>query len=108
MSKKKHKSPKKKKKITGPSTYPLALPIVLQSIIRQSIMRQSIMRQSIKRRWLYFPSGFLLNIESICLPVCVHLLFIIYPAPDTHRVSGTKNAEYSDPAESELLDPLQL
>ena len=38
----------------------------------------------------------------------VHILFIIYPAPDTHRVSGTKNAEYSDPAESELLDPLQL
>ena len=38
----------------------------------------------------------------------VHLLFIIYPAPDTRRVSGTKNAEYSDPAESELLDPLHL
>ena len=41
---KKTQVPKKKKKFTGPSTYPL--PIVLQSIMRQSIMRQSIMRQS--------------------------------------------------------------
>ena len=72
MSKKTQVPKKKKKKFTGPSTYPL--PIVLQSIMRQSIvlqsiMWQSIMRQSImrQRRWLYFLTGYIYNFVTLQL-----------------------------------------